>query len=157
MHRSDRSRDRHPRDDRGSTLPMIIGFAIVLILLVGVVTDVSAAYLRRQNLDTLADGAALQGADLGASGTWFFQGGASGERVPLAGSAIDAAVRSYLQSTGAYGRYPGLRYHVHVDTSSQTVEVELAVHLDLPFSAPGIPSTIVRARGSAAVIRRAPA
>ena len=47
---------------------MIIGFALVLAMLVALVTDASAAYLRRQGLDTLADGAALRGADLGATG-----------------------------------------------------------------------------------------
>lgn len=146
-------RSRRRRDERGSTIPMIIGFALVLILLVGVVVDASAAYLRRQSLDTLADGAALRGADLGASGTWFFQGRETGQRVPLTTSSIDAVVRSYLRATGAYGRYPGLRYRVHVDSVSQTVDVELATHLDLPFSGPGISSTTVRARGSATVVR----
>ena len=47
------------RDDAGSVAPMIIGFAVVAMLLVGVVVDSSAAFLARQNLNATADAAAL--------------------------------------------------------------------------------------------------
>ena len=39
-----------PRDDRGSITPLIVGFALIVALLVAVVVDASAAYLRRQGL-----------------------------------------------------------------------------------------------------------
>ncbi len=51
------------RDEAGQATVLIIGFAVVLAMVVAVVTDASAAYLQRQGLDTLADGAALAGAD----------------------------------------------------------------------------------------------
>ena len=44
---------------------LIIGFAGILLMAIVVVIDASAAYLQRQGLDNLADGAALYGADLG--------------------------------------------------------------------------------------------
>ena len=44
-------------------------------MVVALVVDSSAAYLQRQGLDTLADGAALRGADLGATGEDVYQGG----------------------------------------------------------------------------------
>lgn len=146
--------DRRPRDDRGSTLPMIIGFAIVLILLVGVVTDVSAAYLRRQSLDTLADGAALQGADLGASGTEVYAGGLAAEgRLQLTVASVRRSVQAYLRDVGAYRRYPGLQLRaVHIDADRRRVEVNLGAPVHLPFTVPGVvDSPVVGSTGSASV------
>ena len=60
---------------RGQATILIVGFAVVLAMVVALVVDTSAAYLQRQGLDTLADGAALRGADLGATGEDVYQGG----------------------------------------------------------------------------------
>ena len=60
-----------PRDERGSVTPLVIGFAVVLALGIALVTDATAAYLHRSGLSTLADGAALSGADAGATGRRF--------------------------------------------------------------------------------------
>ena len=51
-------RDGH-RDEQGQVTLLIIGFAGMLLMAIVVVIDASAAYLRRQGLDNLADGAAL--------------------------------------------------------------------------------------------------
>lgn len=133
---------------------MIIGFAIVLILLVGVVTDVSAAYLRRQSLDTLADGAALQGADLGASGTEVYAGGlATQGRLRLTVASVRRSVQAYLRDVGAYRRYPGLRLRaVRVDVGRRKVEVDLGAPVQLPFTIPGVVERpVVGSTGSASV------
>ena len=58
------------RDERGSTIPLIVGLATVLLMGIALVINASSAYLQRQSLDTLADGAALRGADLGAAGVY---------------------------------------------------------------------------------------
>lgn len=154
MPRNNRLGDRSPRDERGSTIPMIIGFAIVLILLVGVVTDVSAAYLRRQSLDTLADGAALQGADLGASGTEVYAGGLPAEgRLRLTAASVRRSVQAYLRDVGAYRRYPGLRLRsVRVDADRRRVEVGLGAPVHLPFTVPGVlDHPMIGSTGSASV------
>lgn len=151
---SSERRRRHPRrDERGSTIPMIIGFAIVLILLIGVVTDVSAAYLRRQSLDTLADGAALQGADLGAAGYELYSTAGVGDRLDLSSGSARAAVRDYLQRIGAYSRYPGLRITgMSLSADHKKLLVRLSTSVHLPFSIPGGPSTArVASTGSATV------
>ena len=44
--------------EHGQTSIVLVGFFVVVALLVVVVVDASAAYLRRQRLDSLADGAA---------------------------------------------------------------------------------------------------
>ena len=55
------------RDEGGQVTLLIIGFASILLMAIVVVIDASAAYLQRQGLDNLADGAALYGADLGST------------------------------------------------------------------------------------------
>src|SRR6185436_20969733 len=101
-----------PRDQAGQATVMIIGFAVVLAMLMALVVDTSAAYLQRQGLDTLADGAALRGADLGATGEDVYQGGVPHDSLALTPAQARAAVGAYLSEAGAYASYPGLSYTV---------------------------------------------
>lgn len=145
-------RRREVRGDRGSTIPLIIGFALVLALVVGVVVDATAAYLRRQQLDTLADGAALRGADLGAAGTEVYGGGLGAADLELTPAVARQAVESYLAAVGAYQRYPGLQAAVSIDAAAHRVLVHLRAPADLPLHVPGSPAhPIVGAEGSAVV------
>ena len=121
-------------DERGQTAVLIIGFTLVLAMMVVVVVDASAAFLRRQALNTLADGAALAAAD-----------GIEGERVYTSGledrAAVDPAaarelVEAYLASVGAGRRYPGLTHTV--ETDGERVVVRIATPLDLPLPLPHI-------------------
>ena len=138
------------RDERGQSSLLIVGFAAVLAMLVAVVVDTSAAYLQRQGLDTLADGAALRGADLGATGKDVYEGGVPRESLALAPAQARAAVGAYLSDAGAYARYPGLSYTVRID--DDRVEVRLHAPLDLPLTIPGSPErATIGAEGSAVV------
>lgn len=51
------------RDDEGSTLPLVAGFGALALALILVVAAASSLYLERKQLFTLADGAALVGAE----------------------------------------------------------------------------------------------
>ena len=51
------------RDDTGSTLPLVLFYAALAIGLILVVVAASSLYLERKQLFTLADGAALVGAE----------------------------------------------------------------------------------------------
>jgi len=51
------------RDDSGSTLPLIFFYAVLSIVLVLAVVAATSLYLERKRLFTLADGAALVGAE----------------------------------------------------------------------------------------------
>ena len=145
------------RAERGSTIPLIIGFAAVLLVAVAVVVDVTAAYLHRQSLDSLADGAALQGADLGAEGAEVYAGGLAGRRLELTRGRAHAAVADYLLGVGAYERFPGLRFDVDVDPAAERVSVRLQAPLELPLTVPGAPDTaLVGATGAAVVSVEAP-
>ena len=142
------------REERGSTIPVIIGFALLLVILIAVVVDATAAYLRRQSLDSLADGAALQGADLGARGLEAYTSELTGDRLRETRDAAAQAVSSYLREVGAYGRYPGLRARVSVDPGSRAVEVVLSATVDLPLGVPGLVRRAqVTSHGSASVVR----
>ena len=69
------------RGERGQATLVIVGFALVLAMAIAMVVDASAAYLQRQSLDTVADGAALHGADLGATGRRVYTSGVPGDRL----------------------------------------------------------------------------
>ncbi|GAA4811273.1 pilus assembly protein TadG-related protein [Nocardioides caeni] len=136
--------------DRGSSLPLIVAFAAIVLLLVGVVVDASAAFLARQRLDALADGAALQGADLGAQGSDAYDGGLAADDLEISRREAERAVRAYLRDVGAADRHPGLRAVVRV--VDDRILVRLEAPLDLPLDLPGAPErpTVV-AEGSAVV------
>ncbi len=139
-------------DEGGQVTVLIVGFALLIGMLIAVVVDASAAYIQRQGLDTLADGAALHGADLGATGEDVYTGGVTDERLELARAKAKDAVRRYLVESGAYRRYPGLTYQVVVDAGSERITVNLDAPLDLPLTFPGSPeSATVGATGSAMV------
>ena len=134
--------------DRGSVTPLIIGFAAVLMLLVGVVVDASAAYLQRQSLDNLADGAALSGANE-VRGAAVFARGLDGELVPLATDLATEAVHAYLRESGAQTRHPGLQ--VRVSVRDRAVVVALQAPLDLPITVGDLTTGRVGSKGAAVV------
>ena len=139
------------RDERGTATLMIIGFALVLLMMAAVVTDASAAYLQRQSLDTLADGAALTGADAGASGDEAY-GDGLGPDLHLDADVARAAVLGYLHRVGAFTRYPGLTVRVSVASSTQRVVVEVHAPLRLPLHVPGSPEHASIGATSAATV-----
>lgn len=123
---------RRAREEGQATL-LIIGFAVVLVMMLAVAVDASAAYLRRQGLDNLADGAALAAAD-GVQGQQVYLGGL-GERARIDPDAARGYVAEYLWAVDAAGRYPGLAYSVVAQGDRVTVMV--AAPLDLPIDPPG--------------------
>lgn len=149
-----RRRDRQVlRGQEGQATLMIVGFAFVLAMAVALVVDASAAYLQRQGLDTVADGAALRGADLGATGREVYTGGVPQGRLDLTAAAVRASVHDYLAASGAYAKYPGLSFAVDVNPATSTVTVHLRAPLDLPLTVPGSPGVAtVGATGSAVVV-----
>lgn len=135
------------RDERGTITPLIIGFAVVIILGIVLVVDSTAAYLQRQSLDNLADGAALHAADQGAAGLAYSEG-VAGQALPVDAGSARAAVTDYLRRIGAFRDHPDLRVEVQVDATSVTVSLDALA--DLPLTMPGAPSsTRVRATGAA--------
>jgi len=127
------------RDERGTGTLMIVGLALVLAMMAAVVTDASAAYLQRQGLDTIADGAALTAADAGASGREAYGEGLSTD-LHLDAETARAAVADYLRRVGAFTRFPGLTAQVSVDPTSRRVVVVVHAPVRLPLHVPGGPT-----------------
>ena len=125
------------RDQRGSVTPLIVGFATILALGIALVTDATAAYLQRSGLSTLADGAALSGADAGATGRSTYTEGVPVDDLPVDAAAARAGVEAYLRQVRAHEEYPGLRVAVRVDAATSSVHVRLTAPLDLPLAIPG--------------------
>jgi Putative Flp pilus-assembly TadE/G-like len=125
---------RASQDEHGQTTLLIVGFALVALMMVGVVVDASAAYLRRSGLDSLADGAALAAAD-GIQGRQVYEGGL-GQRAEIDPEVARLYVGEYLRATGAAIKYPGLSYDVTATTDSVVVHVAAPLHL--PITPPGV-------------------
>ncbi len=124
---------RRPADQRGQVGLLVVGFFLVAVLLVAVVVDASAAFLRRQRLNSLADGAALAAVE-GVEGEAVYLDGL-GERAQIDPGAARAYASEYLRSLGAQGAYPGLE--LRVVTVQDSVRVRITAPLDLPFAPPG--------------------
>jgi hypothetical protein len=121
------------RGEQGQSSLLILGFFLVAVMLVGVVVDASAAYLRRQALNGLADGAALAAAD-GVQGEQVYTGGL-GETAQIDPVAARAHVAEYLVQARAHERFGGLAYRVL--PAGDSVTVHLSAPLDLPIPPPG--------------------
>lgn len=135
------------RDERGSVTPLIIGFAVVVVLLVAVVVDASAAYLRRQGLNSVADAAALAATD-GIQGEEVYTHGL-GQRAQIDPAAARRYVAEYVAASGIRRRFPGLDYAV--ETTSEVVVVRVVTPMDLPLHVPGV-GTGILVRGAAASV-----
>ena len=137
-----------PRDERGSITPLIVGFALLVAVLVAVVVDASAAYLRRQGLNSLADAAALAATD-GLQGDRVYTSGLD-DRAEIDPAAARSYVEGYLRDSGATAHYPGLSWTV--TASATTVVVRVSAPLDLPLRVPGVGETATVTGDAAAVV-----
>lgn len=132
---------RDPRDERGSVSVMTIGFLVVIGLLLAVVVNASSAYLQRQELAHLSDGAALAAAD-GLDEAAFY----ADRTVELDPAAARQLVSGYLAGETVAG--------VDVVVRGDTVDVRLERVVELPFTPPGWPDrTRVSAQASSQLRR----
>jgi hypothetical protein len=93
------------RDDEGSTMPLVAGFGALALALVLVAAAASSLYLERKQLFTLADGAALVGAEAFDLADVTVTDGRPG--VLLEPAAVHRDVASYLGGT-PNGGFEGL-------------------------------------------------
>ena len=121
------------RGEAGQVSVLIVGFAAILLLQLGVVVDASAAFLQRQAIESVADGAALAAADGIAEEHVYTHG--LGETAQIDPAAASRYVADYLARAGAAGRFPGLRWSVQ--PAGDSVTVWLTAPLRLPVAPPG--------------------
>ena len=128
--------------------PLIIGFAVVVAMLVAVVVDASAAYLRRQGLDSAADAAALAATD-GIQGEAVYTHGL-GRRArdrPGGGAALRGASTSPAAASRAASRDSTTPCRPPPTPSS----CASSTPMDLPLHVPGV-GTDVPVTGTAASV-----
>jgi len=124
------------RRDEGQITVMTIGFLVVIGLLAVLVINASAAFLQRQQLNALADSAALAATD-GLNREAFYTEGIDAG-VVLDPRVVDRLVAAHLSQSGQ----PVSSVRVAVD--DETVTVRLERRLDLAIAPPGWqPSTVV--------------
>ena len=136
------------RAEAGQITVVLVGFVLVLGLLVAAVIDASAAYLRRQSLNSLADGAVLAAAD-GVQGEQVYTGGL-GKLAQVDPAVAQRYVAEYLQQTGALSHYPGLTWRVR--SSGDGVTVWMAAPLRLPLTPPGWDEVVTITADASAVV-----
>lgn len=133
------------RDDEGSVLLLVVGLTAVLLLLVGVVVDVSAVVLAKRGLSSAVDGAAVAAAqqpDVAA-----IRDGGLGERLTLDPAAVALVVATYQEE--ARRGQPGLVLAAHLEPPDTAV-VDGARTVRLPFVGwLGVGRVVVRAQGRA--------
>lgn len=88
---------RRLRDEDGSTLPLTIFFGFFSLLLILLVVAATSLYLERKRLFTLADGAALVGAEAFTLDEVSLT--AHGYRPTLTSREVASAVGDYIAST----------------------------------------------------------
>jgi len=116
--------------DDGTILLLTIGFALIALSLVLVVTDVSKVFLTRRSLVSAADGAALAGVQ--SLDREAFYAGQDASALPLAADAADAAVRTYVDQAGLAADYADFMV-VSVQVTATEVTVTLRARSRLPF------------------------
>ena len=107
------------KDDEGSTLLLTIFYGFLALVLVMLVVAASSLYLERKRLFTLADGAALVGAE--AFDLTDVTVTPSGPRPVLETGDVAAAVRAYVASTPSHFRSLTIARAETVDGRSATV------------------------------------
>jgi uncharacterized membrane protein len=107
------------RDEEGSTLLLTIFYGFLSLVLILLVVAASSLYLERKRLFTLADGAALVGAE--AFDLTDVTLTASGPRPVLESVDVAAAVRAYVASTPSSFQSLAIDRAETVDGRSATV------------------------------------
>lgn len=110
---------RRLRSDDGSTLPLVIFFGFLSLALVLMVAAATSLYLERKRLFTVADGAALAGAE--AYDLDAIAAGPTGPHPTLESEDVAAAVAAYLAESPDRFESLAIEHAAAVDEVSATV------------------------------------
>ncbi|RKS72681.1 putative Flp pilus-assembly TadE/G-like protein [Motilibacter peucedani] len=122
---------RRLRGDDGSITPLLLGFVAILVGLVAVITDSSAAFLARRSLVAASDGAALYAAGALDRDRLYDE---SLTRLPIEARSARSRATAYLARTDLDEHYRSVRVRsVDLDPGATSVTVELTATVALPF------------------------
>lgn len=120
--------------DDGQVVLLVLGYCLVALVLVLVVTSASAVHLERKRLLAVADEAALDAADSFDAGAFYADGTAPGRGVPVTDASVRASVDDYLVSRGAYADFDAFGVASPTGTpDGQTAEVTLVAVVTPPL------------------------
>lgn len=91
---------RSDRADAGQTTVLIIGYAVIAMLLVTVVVNLSKVFLAQRSLDAAADAAAVAGAQAVRVSPYYRVGAA--DQLPLAESLARQQAYRHLSAAGMF-------------------------------------------------------
>lgn len=132
-------------DDEGSVLILGIGLLGICLLALVVVTDAGSAFLQRKNLYSVADAAALAGAQSIDLTNYYAHGASLATR--LDGQSAIQKARKYLSSSEVVAAHPGLVVD-SVSTDGVNLQVDLSVPVTVPFLA-ALHQDVARVRATA--------
>lgn len=116
--------------DRGAVSILVVGFALIVLLLLGVVVSASRVYLAQRDLMAAADSAAASAAQAVSEAAVF--GGQTGAELPLDQAAAQGRVNTYVTVADLPARFDGFAV-VAVVVSGTSVSVTLAARAPMPF------------------------
>ncbi len=116
--------------DEGSVLILGIGLLGVCVMALAVVTDAGSAFLQRKNLYSVADAAALAGAQSIDPSSYYKQGATKATH--LDPQAAIAKARNYLTKPEVIAAHPGLTID-SVTTDGVNIQVDLSIPIAVPF------------------------
>ena len=125
--------------EEGSTLPLTIFYGLLSLLLILLVVAATSLYLERKRLFTLADGAALVGAEAFDLGTVSLT--AAGPRPVLTTADVASAVGGYL-ANAPVDRFESLRLERAESTDGRSATVALSSHWRPPLLSLLVPEGI---------------
>ncbi len=115
------------REDRGSVLLLGIGWLTACLLAIVLIVDATSAYLQRRALMSVADAAALAGAQSVDLAAYYRDGATTGTRLDPV--QVGAAVRTQVARSASAGEMT----LESVLTDGVTVRVRMSSPLELPF------------------------
>ena len=121
---------RRLRDDDGSILPLTIFYGALSLVLVLLVVAATSLYLERKRLFTLADGAALVGAEAYDLADVATEGG--GRRVALESADVASAVDGYIAGYPT-GRFDELAVRRAASDDGRSATVSLSSRWSPPL------------------------
>ena len=130
---------RRLRDDTGSIMPLTIFYGVLSLLLVLLMVSATSLYLERKRLFTLADGAALVGAEAYDLNDVATEGG--GRRVDLNSADVASAVDDYIADYPT-GRFEQLAVDEAGSADGRSATVSLSSYWRPPLVSLLVPSGV---------------
>jgi uncharacterized membrane protein len=136
--------------ETGSVSLLILGFALILVLAIVGITAVSEVYLTRRSLASVADGAALAGAQ--SVDETAVVVGEPGAHRRLDPATVEAAVAANLEAVGAPRLMSGFGYAVGLDAGGTVVLVTVHARSRVGIASALLGSTTVLVREQASAV-----